>query len=74
MYYAKFCAFIGGEADVVLLFKFFDCFPICVADIRPLPLGLKFFKCDLKFVVHTLEFVVLLWIELFVHTSAKKRF
>ena len=60
MYHAQFCAFIGGEPDVVLLFTFFDCFPICVADIRPLPLRLKFFKCDLKFVVDALEFVVAL--------------
>ena len=55
LYYAEFRAFIAREVDVVLLFEFFDYSLLCVADVRPFPLRLQFFKGDLKFVVDPLE-------------------
>ena len=51
LYYAELCAFIAGEAYVVLLFEFFNCFLVCVANARLPSLGLQFFKCKLEFVV-----------------------
>lgn len=36
---AELGAFVAGKADKVVFLEFFNCFPVCVADVGPFLLG-----------------------------------